>query len=169
MRRIRAREFFEQYKTLFDRRRAADPARLLARFCDRRSWTDFMLNDTPLAFLPEVVEAVGNGCLEYRREFKLADLCAWEKVDDPYHKPQYNQPLYIHIVIEHEIAPTPEEEFWKLLHWYSPLMVHVCYSSRPAEWLKYFEQVRAKVSTYHPRSTDEEYLVIIGPHRDTVF
>lgn len=165
--RIHAREFFEQYLILFERRRAADAAGLLKRFRDSKSWTDFMLNP-PFAFLPEVVETVGQGRLEYRSEFKLADLCVWGKVDDLYHKPKNAQPLHVHILIEHENERNSEEEFWKLLHSYSPLKVLVCYPRCPGEKVEEFDTVRAKVRAFHPRSIDEEYLVIVGPQRATV-
>lgn len=165
---INASDFLDQFLAIFLQRWSIGAEDLVAKFRDTRSWTDFMLNDKPIALLPEVLEALGRGQLEYRREFKLFDLCAWLRVDDPYHKPQYDQPLYIQVCIEHENRPTPEEEFWKLLHFYSPLKVLVCYPPRPDEWLQYFDRVRAKVSEFHPRSPDEEYLVIVGPRPETV-
>jgi len=42
---------------------------------------------------------------------------------DPWGKMKYRQPLYVLALIEHEGGPNPEEEFWKLLHWYAPLKV----------------------------------------------
>jgi hypothetical protein len=71
------------------------------------------------------------------------------------------------VILEHENGPYPEQEFWKLLNWYAPLKVLVCYPTKPSEYLKYFEECKQGVHREHGRSLQEEYLVIFGPRGNT--
>jgi hypothetical protein len=80
-----------------------------------------------------------------------------------FNKPQYAQPSYVHILIEHENGRNPEEEWYKLIHWYAPLKVLICYDRR-ASLLDEFCAVKVEANQFHLRS-DEEYLVIIGELR----
>lgn len=74
-------------------------------------------------------------------------------------KIKYRQPLFVHALVEHENGPHPEEEFWKLLHHYTPLKVLIFYTCDPTKALEDFARTYQKVNNFHQR-TDEEYLVI---------
>ena len=166
------REFYEAFTRLF-----CDYVREQPKD-EEGSWTEFMLGD----FLPKVIENVSRhkghpaGRLECRREFRHIDLCAWDTIRTPCEGTKWeggdlNQachdlPLYLHLVIEHENGRYPNEEFWKLLHWYAGLKVLVCYllPTEVAHWLEWFRQMRDRVCDFHPRSADDAYLVIIGEY-----
>ena len=135
-------------------------------FRDYPWWTKFMLHD----FLPLVINDIGKGSLEYRHEFQNIDLCAWHNSGEEWDQARYGLPLYTHLMIEHENGPYPNQEFWKLLYLYAPLKVLVCYcyASQHNQWpqrdeyLKWLKQMHDRACSFHSRSADDAYLVIIG-------
>ena len=159
--RISGLEFFENFGTLFaePQRRAADPATLVRQFQDRTARTEFMKS-----FLDELADSFWTGRVRCEREFRSLDFCFWD-TRDPWGKMKYRQPLYVLALIEHEGGPNSEEEFWKLLHWYAPLKVLICYQPWP-KLQKYFNELRGMVQDFLARSQEEQYLVIVGDIRN---
>ena len=162
---IQPSEFYASFMRLFHDYLSSQPKHVDDMYQDTGLWTKFMLHN----LLPQIIEDVGKRRLEYKHEFKNLDLCAWDTVAEPFDQTDLNQwryglPLYVHLVIEHENGPYPNEEFWKLLHLYAPLKVIVCHLSSPrlAEWLAWFNRMRDRVGAFHPRSSDDAYLVIVG-------
>jgi hypothetical protein len=160
---VAAAEFFGVFRKTFQDSFDKDSARLTSIYKQQEvgaaaQWTKFMLDDVLTA---TVKEYLGADC-DCRREFYNLDLCAWRPRNDPYHKPQYRLPLALDVILEHENGPYPEEEFWKLLNWYAPLKVLVCYPLKPSEYLTYFNECKQRMHREHGRSSREEYLVIFG-------
>lgn len=173
-------EFYEAFTSLFCEYLREQPESVPESVATC-SWTKFMLDD----FLPKVIERVSinnghpAGRLECRSEwrtgeFRNIDLCAWDTIRTPcegtkwegadLNQTRHDLPLYLHLVIEHENGRFPNEEFWKLLHWYAGLKVLVCYLSptEVAHQMGWFRQMRDRVCDFHPRSAGDAYLVIIG-------
>jgi len=168
---ITAQEFFQKFKELFDRTYEKSRDEVLEKYKDRKAWTKFMLEGDE-AFIPKVIDQLGyirHIELECRREFFSFDLCVWDKGNFEDNKPRYRQPLYLHTTIEHEEGPNPEEEFWKLLHWYSPLKILISYPSNVQKMIKYFNRIRKKVCSFHARSPEEQYLLIFGTPPDKLY
>jgi hypothetical protein len=94
-------------------------------------------------------------------ELGRIDYTICEK-DLPSNKVRYKQPLHVHALIEHENGPSPEEEYWKLLHRYAPLKVIIFYSENPRKILGGFLDTYKKVYAFHPRVSSENYLFICG-------
>ena len=113
-----------------------------------------------------MIYQLGNSELECKREFFGFDLCAWDNGRFYDNKPQYDKPLYLSVTIEHENGPNPEEEFWKLLHWYSPLKVLISYPSHVNTMIEHFNRIRKEVCSFHSRSPEDQYLIIFGTHPD---
>ena len=159
--RISGLEFFENFDTLFAERQrcAADPAALVRQFQDRTARTEFMKS-----FLDELASSFWTGRVRCEREFRSIDFCFWD-TQDPWGKMKYRQPLYVLALIEHEGGPNPEEELWKLLHWYAPLKVLICYQPWP-KLREYFNDLRGMVQDFLARSQEEQYLVIVGDIRN---
>jgi hypothetical protein len=162
--RITGPEFFGNFCALFAERQrhATDPATLAKQFQDRRFRTEFMK-----MFMDELAKSFGDGRVLCEKEFRSIDFCFWDK-QDPWDKMQYRQPSYILALIEHEGGHNPEEEFWKLLHWYAPLKVLICYEPWP-RIQKLFIELRGMIHDFLARSPEEQYLVIVGDiHNDEV-
>lgn len=158
---ISGENFFDKFVELFQNDFGINANEILSEFKDNRSWTKFILS-----LISRMITELSHGELECKREFYKLDLCVYDKAGaDPYNKTKYRQPLYVHAIIEHENARNSEEEFWKLLHWYSPLKVLIAYPKHPDEMVKYFSSIKSKVNAFHPRSQAEEYLVIFGQYR----
>ena len=77
-------------------------------------------------------------------------------------KIDYRQPLHVLALIEHENGRNPEEEFWKLLHYYSPLKILIFYSKNPERNLCDFSTTYGRISAFHRRNDSECYLAICG-------
>jgi len=170
---IQPEEFYKSFIRLFDERLSNQTGGDVdEKYRSPETWTQFMLED----FCPQVIKDVNkvkgypDGRLECRHEkFMRVDLCAFDNVSEPWEGTDVNQtryglPLYVHLVIEHENASYPNEEFWKLLHLYAPLKVLICYlpPKQVNYWLDWFNQMRVKACAFHPRSADDAYLAIIG-------
>ena len=162
---ITGEDFFYAFKELFQTIYEKSPDEILNKYKKRNPWTDLLLNDKK-AFLPHVIYQLGNSELECKREFFGFDLCAWDNGRFYDNKPQYDKPLYLSVTIEHENGPNPEEEFWKLLHWYSPLKVLISHPSHVNTMIEHFNRIRKEVCSFHSRSPEDQYLIIFGTHPD---
>ena len=154
------------------------PKHMDAMYKDLGLWTEFMLHD----LLPRVIEDVSKGKghpegrLEQRHEkIMRIDLCAFDNArEDPEHlnQTEYDLPLYVHLMIEHE-NNNPNGELWKLLQLYAPLKILVCYLFPRGTQAVYvidrtlerYKEMYNKACAFHPRSADDAYLLIIGRHR----
>lgn len=157
--RISGREFFRAFCALFEDRLAIDGNDLVSRLRQKDGRTQWMK-----CFIGDLASRLGSGEVLCQKEFYNVDFCFWDS-RDPWDKMRYRQPLYVLALIEHENGPNPEEEFWKLLHWYAPLKVVICYQS----WAKlrpYLNSLRSLVGEFLPRSSEEEYLIIVGELKD---
>ena len=159
---VQPSEFFRSFSRRFEELSQHQPQHMNSMFQTNPLWTQFMLKE----FLPAVIADVRRG-LSHRHEFKNIDLVAWDNVAVPWNgmdlnQTAYDQPLYVHLLIEHENGPYPNEEFWKLLHLYAPLKVLVCYPKQPRDFLDWISEVRSKVCDFHLRSPNDAYLVVIG-------
>ena len=159
---ISGQQFFNKFVELFQFEFNNNPGDILSKYRDNTLWTNFMLKNKPIPFVSKVVTQLGHMELHLEPEFYNFDICVWDKGNFEDNKPEYKQPLYLHVTIEHENGPNPEKEFWKLLHWYSPLKILICYPNDPVEMIKYFVRIKNKVNTFLPRSPTEEYLIIFG-------
>lgn len=106
----------------------------------------------------------------YRLELYKLDLVAWRsKRASDLHKPINRQPMGLEIIVEHENKKNKEEEFWKLMHWYAPLKVIVCYGrtdgdgmyDKPNSFLT-FQAMLGDANNFHKRNISEEYLILWG-------
>lgn len=163
---IGADKFYASFARLFNARLQQQPEYLVDVFTDSERWTTFMLDE----LLPQVIKHVAGECLEIRREFQHIDLCAWNDSGEEWDQGRYRMPLYVHLAIEHENGLHPQQEFWKFLYLYAPLKILVCYCYSPQhgkwpqldQFLTWLEQMHDRACGFHPRSTADAYLVIIG-------
>lgn len=111
-----------------------------------------------------ISSCLGADC-EIQREFWKLDYAAWRVSGSRFHKPAYRQPLNVELVLEHENGGYCEEEFWKLLHFHSPLKVlvfyHWAFGSYEAA-LEDFLATKREFDRFHQRPASEEYLFING-------
>jgi hypothetical protein len=156
--RISSQEFFASFCSLFAESFASDPT-AIERFQPAPLRTKFMKD-----FMHRLAARLGSGRVDCKSEFRSVDFCFWDTSDE-WNKMQYNQPLYVLALVEHENTEHIEEEFWKLLHWYAPLKVVVCYETWPRR-RQHFNELKAKVHKFLARSPEEEYLVIVGSFSD---
>lgn len=163
---IQPSEFYISFTRLFQDYLQTQTAHIEAKYQDTRLWTEFMLGE----FLPNVIDDAANNRFDLacRREFKSIDLVAWDNIAERWNQTRHDLPLYVHLMIEHENGPYPNQEFWKLLYQYAPLKVLICYlpptPTQFSYWLDWFQQMHNRVCAFHPRSVDDAYLLIIGRH-----
>lgn len=163
---LQADKFYASFTRLFDEGLQSRPEHLGYMFQESDTWTTFMLHE----LLPQVINDVAGDCLESQHEFRNIDLCAWYNSGEEWDQAHYRMPLYLHLAIEHENGPHPQQEFWKFLYLSAPLKVLVCYCYPPQhnrwpqrdEFLTWLKQMHNRACGFHPRSADDAYLVIIG-------
>ncbi|MCR6654678.1 MAG: hypothetical protein NVV63_02455 [Opitutus sp.] len=110
--------------------------------------------------LPLTVQKCNRDDLGIRSELCAFDLSIFDKRPIPGNKPEYRQPIHVYAVVEHENGDHPEEEFWKMVHFYAPLKVVVFYSRTPEHHLEGFRNVLKQANAFHARNKSEEYLAI---------
>ena len=156
---ITGEHFLNVFQKVWKQRIARDP-QIAECFKARKPRTLCMCGK--LGVLPETLEGLQDPRLEWCPEFYRIDFAAWRESRSVLHKRQYRQPLGVLVLIEHENYRNSEEEFWKLLHWYAPLKVLVCYHTDYQGRLRTFREVGRAMNNHHARNPNEEYLVLIG-------
>jgi hypothetical protein len=144
----------------------AYPGSLSGERSEKAKMTHLML-DRERGVLALTVRNLGRAEMHPLYEKYKLDLMICDQTNVIGNKIKYRQPLFVHAIVEHENGPNPEEEFWKLLHHYTPLKVIVFYSATPSRNLEDFSQTFQKVNVFLPRSNNEEYLAVCGEFSTT--
>ena len=153
---ISATEFYSAFLVATDNFAKSDNSKF-----QKKEWTKRMFGKNGI--LDATVENLADKEIVLWKEFYLYDGAILDTSPSlPYNKIKYRQPTNVLALIEHENGPNPEEEFWKLLHFYSKLKVLIFYSQSPEKLIEGFKFQLDLVSDIHHRNVSEEYLCIVG-------
>lgn len=172
MKQITVNHFLCAFSVQWESARVKEGVGLEDLYRDAKAWTAFMLGET--GFLRDVMMQlrVLVPDLRYMREWYTVD--ALYVGGENLFRENLSYASKVHTLIEHERGESVEEEMWKMVHWRSPLKVLIMYDySDPEkttvlrrEWLSRkllkLNEMLAKVSEFHPESSETEYLFLVG-------
>ena len=127
---ITATQFYESFKKV-NRQFLSENSKIH----QAKEWTRIMLSKGGI--IEQAAEALECGPIHFQTEFYRYDAAIFDNSDHlAYNKIRYRQPASILALIEHENGRNPEEEFWKLIHFYAQLKVLIFYSPNPEGFIQ---------------------------------